>query len=344
MTPRAVARALPGWLSLALVLGCSQPAPDASPAPERDPPEAAVEAGAYEYQHLDVFTDRPLTGNQLAVFLRPEGLTADQMMAITREMAFSETTFVFPAETPDTDFRVRIFGLNSGGELPMAGHPTIGTVFALADAGLIEPGRPRLVLGLGIGPTPLELSWRGSELDFVWMQQLAPTVGPDITDRDAVAAALGVEAADLVTDLPIQQISCGAPFVMVPLATRVAVDRARLDRDAMGAVLDRFGAVRRGIMVFSTEGADATAYSRMFGFGVAEDPATGNASGPLGAYLVHQGLVPRSEGEQIVSRQGVAMGRPSRVHIRIRSVGEAITEVQVGGRAALVGRGSVRVR
>src|SRR5262249_44675162 len=126
------------------------------------------------YAQVDVFTDRPLTGNQLAVFLDPKDVSADEMIAITREMGFSESTFVFPAEIPGTDFRVRIFGLNVSGELPVAGHPTIGTVFALASKGLIAPGRSRVVLGLGIGPTAVDLTWNGSRLAFVWMQHPEP--------------------------------------------------------------------------------------------------------------------------------------------------------------------------
>jgi trans-2,3-dihydro-3-hydroxyanthranilate isomerase len=269
------------------------------------------------------------------------------MMAITREMAFSETTFVFPPEVEGTDARVRIFANNLGREIEVAGHPTIGTVFALAEAGRIEPGRPDVVLGLGIGPTRIELDWDGDDLRFAWMEQRQPTFGGRIDDIQAVAAALGVEVSAIdATGLPVQQVSCGAPFLMVPLASRAAVDRARLDRAAMGALIDRYGLVRRGVMVFSTESAGdgATAYSRMFGFGVVEDPATGNSSGPLGSYMVHHGLVSPGDARHMRSRQGVAMGRPSWVHISVEAEGERISRVRVGGGAVTVGSGSVRLR
>lgn len=298
----------------------------------------------YPYAQLDVFTDQPLTGNQLAVFLEPAGLTAEEMLALTREMGFSETTFVFPVDTPGADFRVRIFALNVNREIEVAGHPTIGTVFALARRGLIEPGRRRVVLALGIGPTPVELEWEGSRLKFAWMEQRAPELGGTLTDPAAVAGALGIEAEDIErTRLPVQQVSCGAPFLLVPVATRAAVDRAMLDRPVMARLLEAAGLVRRGVFVFSLEPGDdgATVYSRMFGFGVVEDPATGNASGPLGAYLVHHGVVPPERAGHLVSRQGVKMGRPSEVHIAVTASPAGITSVRIGGSAVLVAEGTL---
>src|SRR5215510_11990934 len=134
----------------------------------------------YDYLHLDVFTDRPLTGNQLAVFLNAPGLDPDVMQRIALEMAFSETTFVFPPEHPGVDYRVRIFTPRS--ELPMAGHPTIGTTFALAYEHFIKVGSESITLGLGIGPTPVTLEWTGSRLRFAWMTQPRPEFGVTIHD------------------------------------------------------------------------------------------------------------------------------------------------------------------
>src|SRR5215510_4186076 len=138
------------------------------------------------YLFYDVFTDRPLLGNQLAVFPDARGLTTAQMQAIAREINFSETTFVLPAERSDTDVRMRIF--TPGVEMPMAGHPTVGSTFALARAGIIPVGCERFVFGLNIGPTPVSLTWRGADLSFVWMTQLAPTFSEPIADRAAAAA------------------------------------------------------------------------------------------------------------------------------------------------------------
>jgi PhzF family phenazine biosynthesis protein len=148
----------------------------------------------HRFLQVDVFTDRPLTGNQLAVFPEPAGLDTATMQAIAREMAFSETTFVWPAERAGTDCRVRIFTPRA--EVPVAGHPTIGTTFALAHIGRLPPGTPRAVLDLGIGPTAVDLVWQGDRLTFVWMTQPVPRFGPVIGDLDGVAEALGLAGAD----------------------------------------------------------------------------------------------------------------------------------------------------
>ena len=150
-----------------------------------------VPTRTYRYDQWDVFTDEVLTGNQFAVFMDPGGLTGNLMQKIAREMAFSETTFVFPAVTDDTDFRLRIFGPNR--EMPFAGHPTIGTAFALAHQGHISPGTRQVVFGEGIGPVIVDLEWDGERLLFAWMHQLLPTFGRPVEDLDGVAAALGVE-------------------------------------------------------------------------------------------------------------------------------------------------------
>lgn len=306
-------------------------------------PAPAQPRDAYDYLHLDVFTDRPLTGNQLAVFLEPRGLDAATMQTFAKEFNFSEITFVFPREDEATDVRVRIFG--PGRELPFAGHPVVGTAFALAHAGRVQPGRRRMMFGLGAGPTPVDLEWRDGRLAFAWMTQQRPTFGPTIPDLDALAQALNVEPAALrATGTPVQEVSCGSPFFFVPLATRQAVDAVTVDRRAMEEIYQRHDAQRRSVFVFSPErGADgATVYSRMLGLGGTEDAATGAASGPLGCYLVRHGLVPPASADRIVSAQGVKMGRPSRIHIRIGAEGSEITNVQVGGESVVVGSGVLR--
>jgi trans-2,3-dihydro-3-hydroxyanthranilate isomerase len=301
----------------------------------------------YRYLHLDVFTDYLFGGNQLAVFLEPAGLSTELMQSITHEMNFSECTFVFPAEQPGTDVRVRIF--TPGKELPMAGHPTIGTAFALAHAGKVAARRTEVVFGLGVGPVRVELNWRDDRLAFAWMTQLRPTFGRVVTALDAVAAALGVDARQIAsTGVPVEEISCGVPFLMVPLATRAAVDAAVLNQTALLSLYRSAGLFEDlGVFLFSTEtGRDeATAYSRMFapGLGVAEDPATGSASGPLGCYLVRHGLVPPSAADRIVSLQGVKIRRPSRIHIAIGVEKGEITRVRVGGTSVMVGEGTINL-
>ena len=294
------------------------------------------------YLHYDVFTRVPFTGNQLAVFLDGRGLEASTMQAIAREMAFSETTFILPAEEPGTDVRMRIF--TPGTELPMAGHPTIGSTFALAQAGVLAAGRPAITFGLGVGPTPVALEWKGAHLRFAWMTQHAPEFGPIVQDRQAVAAALGVRRDDIAGELPIQQVSCGVPFLFVPMSTRAGVDRAVSEATPLRRLSEATG-LPVPVFLFTLEPGqpDATVYSRMFAaqFDIAEDPATGGASGPLGCYLVHYGLVKDDAAQHILSLQGHAMGRPSRIHIRIGGTRGNITKVEIGGEAVLVARGEM---
>lgn len=295
------------------------------------------------YFIYDVFTDRPFEGNQLAVFPDARGLSEQQMRTLAREMNFSESTFILPAETPDTDIRMRIF--TPGAELPMAGHPTIGTTFALAHERVIAGGRETFVFGLGVGPTKVELTWAQGALSFAWMDQRIPEFREPPSPRADVIRAAGLDPAAVDrTALPIEEVSCGVPFMFVPVATRAAVDAAEPDSAALRRLKSAFPGGHVGVFVFSTEPVDTNvaAYSRMFapGQGIAEDPATGGASGPLGSYLVKHKLAPASG--DMVSLQGVAMGRPSRIHIRItRAAGDVITRVQVGGKAVRVGEGNI---
>ena len=298
----------------------------------------ATSARAYRYVHLDVFTDKKLAGNQLLVYVDPAGLTTEQMQALTRESNYSENTFVFPPEQGGTDHRVRIFTRTA--ETPFAGHPTIGTAFALAHTGTIKSGTPRVVFGLGVGPTPLDLEWSSGRLQFAWMTQLNPTFGKSIADTAALGAAIGLGPSDVVR--AGQEVNCGSNFFIVPLATRKAVDAAAIDRAKVEAVFAAAGLPRRGIYVFSTErGADdSTAYSRMLPAGGIEDPATGSAAGPAGSYAAKYGVVPADRVGAIVFQQGVLAGRPSRLHVKIAMSGGDITKVQVGGNSVVVGEGT----
>jgi len=295
------------------------------------------------YLHYDVFTSTPHAGNQLAVFMEPQGLATEAMASMTREMSYSECTFVFPAETSGTDVRLRIFG-RAGNEMPFAGHPVIGSAFALADDGVIAAGRAEIVFGLGIGPTPVSLEWDGTRLRFAWMTQQRPVFGPTLPAGAALASAIGVAPNQIAPGLPAQEVSCGSAFYYVPLTTRAAVDAVQMNGREHEALFKAAGVTRRGIFVFTTEpGPDgATVYSRMVGATGVEDPATGSASGPLGCYLVRHGLVPATKADSIVSAQGVKMGRPSRIHIRVMLTGTEITTVQVGGTSVLVGDGRLR--
>ena len=297
------------------------------------------------YLHYDVFTDRKFEGNQLAVFHDARGLSSQQMQAITKEMNFSECTFILPAEAAGTDLRMRIF--TPGSELPMAGHPTIGSTFALAELGVIKPGSASFVFGLGVGPTKVELTWEGNRLSFAWMDQSRPDIRQPVTPKLEIIRSVGLDPSAVdQTGLPIEEISCGNPFTIVPVLTRAAVDAAEADTGAMKKIKSAFPRDHIGVLFFTSEPVDkdVVAYSRMFapGAGVVEDPATGSAAGPLASYLVKHGLVDRNQMHNMINLQGVAMGRPSRLHMRITQDGDgAITRVQVGGKSVRVGEGSI---
>src|SRR5215469_1025975 len=265
------------------------------------------------YVRLDVFTNQPFSGIQLAVFPDAAGIDERRMQRIANEMALPETTFVFRAEAPETDARVRIFTPSQ--ELPMAGSPTIGTVFALAGAGRLRAGADKAVLGLGIGPTTVGLEWGQNALRFAWMMQPIPTFGPIVTDSVAVAAAVGVQSCDLAGgNLPVQVASSGVPFMYVPLRSRAAVDAASIERGRLCTLLRSVDLEEIPVFVFSCQTADddATVYSRMFGpcIGIPEDPATGAASEPLGAYLLQHNAVSPDNASRLVNPSGRPHGPP----------------------------------
>jgi len=298
------------------------------------------------YVHYDVFTSRPFEGNQLAVFEDARGVSGQDMQRLTNEMNFAESTFVLPSEAPGTDVRMRIFTPTR--EMPMAGHPTIGTTFALAAAGAIPPGAGQWTFGLNVGPTPVALEWQGRTLSAAWMDQGAPAFRTPLDAPLSIVDAVGADRdAWRATGCPIEEASCGAAYFFVPLATRGAVDACEPDAARVRALRSAFPGRPVGVFVFSTEpgGDDATTYSRMFApeAGVVEDPATGSATGPLGGFLLRHGLVPLERAAAIVSVQGVRMGRPSRLRVRVEANSPAdITRVHVGGTAVAVGEGTIR--
>jgi trans-2,3-dihydro-3-hydroxyanthranilate isomerase len=298
---------------------------------------------SYRYLHLDVFTSTRLEGNQLAVVFDAPDLSGETMQATAREMAFSETVFVLPAVTAGATARLRIF--TPARELPMAGHPTVGAAFALAHERRVRPSDATITLDLGVGPTPIGLEWSAERLAFAWMTQALPRFGAEVSDREACAVALGVDSCDLADTSPIQPVSCGLSFLFVPMTSREAVDRASLDAGRLEALRARTGVDDQGVFVFSTVTGDPAihAYSRMFAptLGVAEDPATGSATGPLGCYLVRHRLVGPEAQRRMVSLQGVKMQRPSRITMAIDGTPPEITNVRIGGASVLIAEGTV---
>jgi trans-2,3-dihydro-3-hydroxyanthranilate isomerase len=280
----------------------------------------------YAIHVVDVFTDKPLAGNQLAVVLDAEGIPGDVMQRIAKEMNISETTFVLKPEDPANAARVRIF--TPGAELPFAGHPTIGTSWVLFTQGLIPGGAVEFTLEEGVGPVAVRAE-QGPSGTVFWMTHPKVSFGAIVSDRAAAAAALGLSEDDLVPEVPIQVASTGVPFVYVALKDPKAVDSAVSEKAQLAKVF------KEGVFLFAAVGHDRL-YSRMFSphvLDIHEDPATGSGSGPLGAFAVRYGLVPRAPAVSITSEQGTKMGRQSFIHIRLEFPpdGQVPSSIQVGG-------------
>jgi trans-2,3-dihydro-3-hydroxyanthranilate isomerase len=294
----------------------------------------------YRVLQVDVFTEEVLAGNYLAVVLDAVGLTDAEMQAIAREMNLSETTFVLAPTRADCAARVRIF--TPSRELPFAGHPTVGTAWVLAREGRFPSGARRVNLEEGIGAVEVELEGDPAAPTFLWMRHRDATFGPARADRAAVARALGLAEADVLPGAPIESGSTGNAFLYVPLRDAATVDRIAVDPRALGEVAGPDGV---GVFVFAPERGAPRVYSRMFAphNGIPEDPATGSASGALGAYLVRHGLVPAGDAVRIVSEQGVKMGRRSLVHVRLRVRDGRPTDLAVGGSVVPVLDGRLRL-
>ncbi|HET7419363.1 MAG TPA: PhzF family phenazine biosynthesis protein [Candidatus Dormibacteraeota bacterium] len=269
---------------------------------------------------VDVFTEKPLAGNQLAVVLDGRGLADGLMQRIAREINFSETTFVLPPDDPSHAARIRIF--TPGIELPFAGHPTIGTAWVLAHEGVAKGERFTLEEKVG----PVEVRREGK---LTWMTHPPLEYGRVLPHRE-VAAAIGVAEGAILQDIPAQIASTGNPFLFVALRDARAVDSASPDPQQVRQLVKGSGA--HGVFLFAPAGPGRV-YSRMFAVDIAEDPATGSASGPLGAFTVRYGLVERAPRVSVVSEQGTKMGRQSFVHIEL-TYGEAKDvpdRIDVGG-------------
>jgi PhzF family phenazine biosynthesis protein len=295
---------------------------------------------------VDVFARRPLTGNPLSLVPDADGLTEPQMRAIAREFNQSETTFVLRPSARAATCRLRSF-TPIGAEVFGAGHNALGAWLWLAAAGRIKVGADRaLKQEIGDEVLPVEVGRGDDGVVSVTMDQSAPEFGRVVGDRAELSAALGVTGADLVPDEPAQVVSTGAGHLLVPLRDRGAVDRARPVTGRLAAVLRQAGG--EGCYLYSRDpvdsridgridGTDAVAYARFFNpvMGIAEDPATGTAAGPLAARLVAEGKVAPG-GRPVIVEQGYALGRPSRIQVSV-----AGPRVRVGGSGLVVAEGTL---
>ena len=277
---------------------------------------------------VDVFAEQALAGNQLAVVLDAADIPEDVMQRIAKEMNISETTFVMPPADPAHAARVRIF--TPASELPFAGHPTVGTAWVLATAGLVPGGALEFVLEEGVGPVKVRgVKGQGGGLTF-WMTHPELTFGRVERRREQAAEAIGLTEADLLPEVPVQMATTGNPFLFYGLRDASTVDEAAPDLELLSDVLDATEAF--GAFIFAPAG-DNRLYSRMFSLDIPEDPATGSGSGPLGGFAVKYGLVARAPKVAIVSEQGTRMGRQSFIHIELtyRDSGDVPSQIEVGG-------------
>ncbi len=282
------------------------------------------------FRLVDVFTEIPFLGNRLCVVPEtPEVFSSQQMQMLALETNFAETTFV--TESRPEGYRMRIFTPDA--ELPFAGHPTIGTAYALASEGRTST---HPVQTTAVGDVPVEVDL---EKGFAWMVQHRPVIGPEFDDREVVAEATGLGPEDLHPDLPMQVISTGLGPLIVPIRDEEALRRAERSEPACRRATEASGG--ECLYLFTVRG-DGDVMARMFdaSFGVGEDPATGSAGGPLGVYLASRGLA-GMPGKAVVA-QGELVGRPSFLHLDVRPDGDSWA-VRVGGGVRVVGEGLFRV-
>jgi len=282
----------------------------------------------FPYVVCDVFTDRPLTGNQLAVFTDAGTIPESALQLLAREMNYAETVFVYPPAV-DGDARARIFTPTS--EIPFAGHPTLGTAVVLAT----PDQRPEFRLETGAGTIPIVLRFEADRPAFGRMRQPVPKVTP-VEDAlaSAVVAALGVDRSIL----PVERYDNGLPHVYVVLDDPAAVVRLEPDFSALIRIARESKMPLVGFNCLAGNGLRWK--TRMFApaDGIPEDPATGSAAGPLACHLARHGLIPF--GEEIEISQGAEIHRPSTLYARASGTKDAITTVEVGGHAVIVARGS----
>jgi trans-2,3-dihydro-3-hydroxyanthranilate isomerase len=292
---------------------------------------------SYTFALVDVFTEHPFAGNQLAVILNAEGLDDDQLQAVAREFNYSETTFVLRPSRAKADWRLRAFTKKE--EVFGSGHHTLGAWWALAAQGKLALRDPETKFWQEIGESvlPVSVASEGGAPARVAMTQNKPHFGEKLKDLDGLALALGIEVSDFDLDrLEPQAVSTGATHLLTPARSLSVLERVRVDAEKLIAVTRPLGC--DGCYLFSLETCEpnSAAHARAFspGVGIAEDPATGSAAGPLAALLASRGLFP--EGTWKVIEQGDEIGRPSRIEARV--IGD---QVEIAGKAVIVAEGKL---
>jgi trans-2,3-dihydro-3-hydroxyanthranilate isomerase len=283
---------------------------------------------------VDVFAEAKYEGNQLAVVIDNEGIPTDLMQKLAREMHFSETTFITASDLKEKKFKVRIFTPES--ELPFAGHPTLGTAY-VAQKILLKEKVDELILDMKAGLIPVEFNYEGDEPGVIWMRQLPPEFG-DTHPVEKFAEFLGLEPDDFDTDYPIQEVSTGVYFYMIPLKTREALKRVKLDSEKIAEYSKDKKAKWPFMFCREPENPENHLKARMI-TSFTEDPATGSANGCFAGYLVKHRYF---GGDKIDVRveQGAEVDRPSILYLKAEKKGDSI-EVNVGGKVAYVAEGNL---
>jgi trans-2,3-dihydro-3-hydroxyanthranilate isomerase len=288
---------------------------------------------------VDVFTDRALAGNSLAVFLDGRGLSTEQMQALAREMNLSETTFILPSDATaekDRGVRVRIFTVQE--ELPFAGHPTLGTAFVLRSQ-RAPAGATEVRLDLKAGTVPVRFTQEAAQPVFGEMTQRNPEFGA-IHDVEAVARLTGLSSADFDNSAPIQTVSTGVPFTIAALRSLKTLQNLRLDFSRSAEYLASSSGKFFYFVCRETVDPKARLHARMIFYG-GDDPATGSAAGCCSAWMVAHGLA--ASDEQALIEQGLEVHRPSRIFVRASNQDNQVINVRVGGNCVEVLRGEVTI-
>jgi trans-2,3-dihydro-3-hydroxyanthranilate isomerase len=282
---------------------------------------------------VDVFAEEKLQGNQLAVFKDEEGVSSDLMQRIAKEMNYSESTFITAVDTERHVYKVRIFTPES--ELPFAGHPTLGTAYVIQQT-IIQGEVPSLTLDLPAGMIPVTFSYVDGEPDVLWMRQLNPVFGR-IHPPEPIAEIIGLRPDDIDPDYPVQEVSTGVPFFMIPLKDGDALKRVKLDAEKLKVYTRDTDA--KWPHMFCREPVDPENHlkCRMITT-FTEDPATGSANGCLAGYLVKHRYLD-ADTIDVRVEQGAEIGRPSLIYLRAAESGRDEIEVNVGGRCAMVAQG-----
>lgn len=283
----------------------------------------------YNFYQVDVFTDQPLEGNPLAVFVDGSGLDATTMLKIAREMNLSETTFIVPASDPGADFDLKIFTPQA--EIPFAGHPTLGTAHVLFATGKINPSKEAVTFNMGVG----NIRVTRHEKSFFMEQPEAKFEAP-CPSHDRLVNALSLDSSAICPGWPVQVVSTGFPALLVPLKSRDRIRGIKLKTHLLNEVLQ--GTNMLYAFTLETESPESTVHVRAFApaLGIPEDPATGSVAGALGAYLAQHQVIDEKRLNHIQIEQGYAMGRPSLIQVKVDQKDGIISGIEVGGKSRIL--------